>query len=282
MRTKGLSRSRIGNAVSFTFLLSIGLFIILPIYFSIINALKPISELFLFPPRFIVYNPTLENFLGIFRVQAQSLIPAERYLFNSIFVTVASTAGYVLIASMAAYPLAKHKFTGKKVLQKIIIFAILFRPEVTSLPQYMLMARMGILDSFWALILPHMAGSFGVFLMAQFMSSVPDEILESAKIDGAGDKYIFFKIVFPSVKPAWLTLIIFTFIGSWATAGSQFTYSESMKLLPTMMAQINSGGIIRAGVSAAVAVLLMIPPIVVFLFSQNSVIETMAYSGIKS
>ena len=282
MKSKPLARSRVGNAISLLFLLTIGIFIVLPIYYSVINAFKPVSELFLFPPRFVVYHPTLENFFSIIRVQSQLLVPVERYIFNSVFLTVVSTFGYVLLAMMAAYPLAKHQFPGKAVIQKVVIFAILFRPEVTSLPQYMMMSKMGILDTFWALLLPLLSGSFGVFLMTQFMSTIPDEILEAAKIDGAGGKYIFFKIVVPSVKPAWLTLVIFTFIGSWATAGGQFTYSESMKLLPTMLAQINSGGIVRAGVSAAVSVLLMIPPIVVFLFCQSSVIETMAYSGIKS
>lgn len=281
MKAGNRSRSRVGNAISLIFLLSIGVFIMLPVYYSIINAFKPVSELFLFPPRFVVYRPTLQNFLSIVRVQSQSLVPLERYIFNSVFLTVTSTALYVLLATMAAYPLAKHSFPGKAAVQKVVIFAILFRPEVTALPQYMLMAKMNILDTFFALLFPLLSGSFGVFLMTQFISGVPDEILEAAKIDGAGGKSIFFRIVAPSVRPAWLTLIIFTFIGGWGTSGGQFTYSESMKLLPTMLAQINSGGIIRAGVSAAVSVLIMIPPIVVFLFCQSSVIETMAHSGIK-
>lgn len=282
MDNKVLTRSRAGNLMAFLFLLLFGAFIALPIYYSVINAFKPISELFLFPPRFVVYRPTLGNFASILRVQAQSLVPAERYVFNSVFVTAVSTVGYVVIASMAAYPLAKHTFPGKGVISKIIVFAILFRPEVTALPQYMMMAKLNMLDTYWALILPAMGTSFGVFLMTQFTSSLPDDILEAAHIDGAGEKYTFFKIVVPAVKPAWLTLVIFTFISSWNIAGTQFTYSESMKLLPTMMQQINSGGIIRTGVTAAVSVLLMIPPIVIFLFCQNSVIETMAYSGIKS
>ena len=170
----------------------------------------------------------------------------------------------------------------KKIIYKGIVFAILFRPEVTALPQYMLMSRMKILDTFWALLLPLLAGSFGVFLMMQFMSTIPNEILEAAGIDGAGQKYTFFHIVLPCVKPAMLTLTIFTFASSWSTAGSQFTYSESLKLLPTMITQLGSTGLMNAGISAAGTVLLMLPPIFVFLLCQNSVIETMAYSGIKS
>ena len=277
-----MNRSRAGNAAAFLFLAVFGVFIALPMYYSVINAFKPISELFLFPPRFVVYHPTLQNFAEILRVQSQSLIPTERYVFNSVFVTAASTGGYILLASMAGYAMAKLRFPGKTIINRVIVFAILFRPEVTALPQYMLMAKTGMLDTFWALILPLMSTSFGVFLMGQFISAIPDDVLEAARIDGAGEKYSFFKIVLPMMRPAWMTLMILTFISSWNVTGAQFTYSESMKMLPTMMQQINTGGIIRTGVTAAVSVLLMLPPIVIFLFCENSVVETMAYSGIKS
>lgn len=282
MKNKTINRSRWGNVIVFFFLLLLGAFIALPIYYSVINAFKPISELFLFPPRFIVYSPTLRNFSDIIKLQAQAVVPAERYLFNSVFITLISTIAYVLVASMAAYPLSKLNFPGKKIISKVIVFAILFRPEVTSIPQYILMSKMNILDTYWALILPTVAGSFGVFLMQQFIDSFPNDVLEAARVDGLGEKGIFFRIVFPTLKPAWLTLIIFTFIATWNVSGSQFTYSETLKTLPTMMLQINSGGIIRTGVTAAVAVLLMLPPIIIFLFCENSVVETMAHSGIKS
>lgn len=268
--------------MAFLVLILLGAFIALPMYYTIINAFKPVSELFLFPPRFIVYHPTFDNFIGIVRVQSQSIIPIERTIFNSVFITFISTLGYLLIASMAGFSMAKMNFPGKKAINIIIVFAILFRPEVTALPQYMMMARMGLLDTYLALILPMMSTSFGVFLMAQFIKSVPNDILESARIDGAGEKFTFFRIVMPIVRPAWLTLMILTFIGTWNTAGSQFTYSETMKLLPTMMQQINSAGIIRTGIAAAVSVLLMLPPVIIFVFCQNSVVETMAHSGIKS
>lgn len=281
MQKKRLTRSMFGNMSSFLFLLLLGAFTALPIYYSVINAFKPVEELFLFPPRFVVYNPTWDNFSDILRIQAQALVPLERYFFNSVSVTAIGTAAYVLVASMAAFPLSKHNFFGKKLLQKIIVFAILFRPEVTSLPQYILMSKTGMIDEYWALILPSISTSFGVFLMMQFMDSFPDEVLQAARIDGATERGIFFKIVFPSIKPAWLTLIIFTFISLWNQAGSQFTYSENMKMLPTMVTQINSAGIIRSGVASAAALLLMLPPMIIFLFCQNSVVETMAHSGIK-
>ena len=279
MSSKRVTRSKYGNAISFFFLALMGVFIALPIYYSIINAFKPVSELFLFPPRFVVYHPTFENFKNIIRLQSQSTIAVERYIFNSVTVTVIATAGY--IASLAAYPMAKKEFPGKKIISVVIVFAILFSADVTELPRYMMMSKFGMLDTYWAILLPAMAGSFGVFLMIQFMSGIPNDILEAANIDGSNEIQTFFYIIMPSVKPALFTLTIFTFIATWPLSGSQFTYSESLKMLPTMLAQLNSGGISRTGVAAAGTVIMMLPSIIVFLICQGSVIETMTYSGIK-
>lgn len=258
-----------------------GLFTALPIYFSIINAFKPLSELYLFPPRFIVYNPTINNFVDIISLQSQATVPTERYIFNTVFVSIATTALYVVLASMAAYPLAKHEFPMKNVIHKLIVFAILFSTQVTALPQYILMAKTGIINTYMALIFPALGGSFGVFLVMQFIGSFPNDVIEAARIDGCGELGIFFKIVFPSVKPAWVTLAILTFISQWNATGSQFIFDESLKTLPTMMSQLTSAGIDRAGVSAAISVILMLPPMISFIFSQSKVVETMAYSGIK-
>ena len=281
MSSKRVTRSKYGNAISFFFLALMGVFIALPIYYSIINAFKPVSELFLFPPRFVVYHPTFENFKNIIRLQSQSTIAVERYIFNSVTVTVIATAGYILIASLAAYPMAKKEFPGKKIISVVIVFAILFSADVTELPRYMMMSKFGMLDTYWAILLPAMAGSFGVFLMIQFMSGIPNDILEASNIDGSNEIQTFFYIIMPSVKPALFTLTIFTFIATWPLSGSQFTYSESLKMLPTMLAQLNSGGISRTGVAAAGTVVMMLPSIIVFLICQGSVIETMTYSGIK-
>ncbi len=280
MRTR-VSRSIGGDIVSTLVLALIGVFIALPLYFTIINAFKPMSELFLFPPRLVVLHPTLDNFAGIIRVQSQSLIPIERILFNSVFVTAVSTVGYIVVASMAGYAMSQMVFPGKRIINTVIVFAILFTPAVTAFPQYMLMAQIGILDTYLAVILPQMSTSFGVFLMSQFIDSVPKDVLEAARIDGTGEKYLFFHIVMPMVKPAWLTLMIFTFIGIWAATGAQVIYSESMKLLPVVLQQINSAGISRAGIAAAASLLLMLPPMIIFLCCQNAVVETMAHSGIK-
>lgn len=276
------SRSLAGNIIVIIFLIMMGLFTVLPVLYTIMNSLKPISELFLYPPRFFVHNPTFNNFIDLIQVGADMMVPFERYVFNSLFTTVVGTAAYMFAAAFAAYPLAKHKFPGKAIIMQVVVWAILFRPEVTSIPQYVLIANFGMVDTYLSIILPAMAGSFGVFLLRQFIVSVPDEILESARIDGCGEIKAFYTIVIPTIKPALLTLLIFTFQSMWNSTGIQYIFSENLKMLPTALQQISAAGISRAGVASAVAVFLLTPPILMFIICQNSVIETMAHSGLKS
>jgi len=281
LQSKRVSRSVWGNLLVTLFLALLGAFTVLPIYYSIINSIKPLNELFLFPPRFFVYHPTMDNFKNLIKVQAQSIVPTERYIVNSVLVSLTATAGYVLVASMAAYPLAKHNFPLKKSITVLVVFAILFRTEVANVPQYIIMSKLGMIDTYFSLILPVMATSFGVFLMSQFMTAIPNEIIESCRMDGAKEVRLFFRLILPMVKPAWLTLIIFTFTAVWSSNGAQFIYSEKLKLLPAMLSQLSGAGIGRAGVASAAAVILLIPPVLIFVFSQKSVIETMAHSGLK-
>ena len=264
-----LSRSRLGNLVVLVLLTAMGVFTAIPFLFSIVQSIKPVDELFVYPPRLTVSRPTLDNFAVLFHLTSSTWVPVSRYLFNSLLLTVCGTVGNVVVCSMAAYPLAKLKFHGRKLLFNLVVVSLLFTYEVTFIPNYVILSKLQMLDTFWALILPLMSTSFGVFLMGQFISAIPDDVLEAARIDGAGEKYSFFKIVLPMMRPAWMTLMILTFISSWNVTGAQFTYSESMKMLPTMMQQINTGGIIRTGVTAAVSVLLMLPPIVIFLFCEK-------------
>lgn len=279
--SKRVSRSRWGNILVTLFLGLLGIVMVIPLYYTVISAFKPINELFYFPPKFYVVNPTIKNFISLIKLQSQSEVPFERYIFNSVFVTLVSTIGYVLLASMAAYPLAKHKFPCKKIITQLVVFAILFRPEVTSIPQYIMMSKVGIIDTYLALILPAMGGSFGVFLLQQFLDTVPNELIESGRIDGASELRIFFQLIMPILKPAWMTVVIFTFISVWNTTGVQFIYSESLKMLPTMLSSLSTAGIARTGVAAAVSVILLVPPVVIFILSESSIVETMAHSGLK-
>ena len=254
----------------------------LPLYYSIIQSLKPIDELFAYPPRFFVKNPTLSNYKWAIKLAESSWVPFSRYLVNSIFISVVGTSVSVIISCLAAYPLAKTKVPGKGILTGLVVWMLLFSGEVTNIPRYIVVAKLGMIDTYWAILLPTFAGSFGVFLMRQFMTnSVPTALLEASRIDGAGEHRIFWQIVMPCVRPAWLTLIIFTFQSMWNATGGSYVYSEELKTLPTLLASIAGGGVARVGPGAAVGVIVVLPPIVIFLISQSSIMDTMAHSGLK-
>lgn len=254
---------------------------LLPVLYTVVQAFKPMEELFIFPPRFTVENPTLKNFKLIGQLADNLWVPFSRYTFNSVFVSAAGTAGNVIIASMAAYPLAKNDFPGKKFLFKIVTVALLFSGGVLGLAQYIIMAKLHMINTYWALILPSVATPMGLFLMKQFMEGISTSLLEAARIDGMNEFRIYWSIVMPNVKPAWLTMIIFAFQGMWSMTGGNFIYKEELKMLPTALAQIQSGGIARAGVAAAANLLMFIPPVIMFLVTQSSIMETMAHAGIK-
>ena len=280
-KTKRVNRSTGGNVLVFLMLVLLGGFMLLPVVYTVVQVFKPMEELFLFPPRFTVSNPTVKNFKLIGQLIDNLWVPFSRYTFNSVFVSAAGTAGNVIIASMAAYPLAKNDFPGKKVLFKIVTVALLFSGGVLGLAQYIIMAKLHMINTYWALILPSVATPMGLFLMKQFMEGISTSLLEAARIDGMNEFQIYWSIVMPNVKPAWLTMIIFAFQGMWSMTGGNFIYKEDLKILPTALAQIQSGGIARAGVAAAANLLMFIPPVLMFLITQSSIMETMAHAGIK-
>ena len=280
MKTR-VSRSLGGNILVFLILLLFGLFFMLPIIYAVITAFKPMSEIFVFPPRLFVRRPTLSNFVWLNYIMTDFWVPLSRYLFNSIFVTLAGTVGHIVLASMAAYPLAKHQFYGRRALSQVIVLSLLFTASVTYIPQYVVLGATRLIDTYWAVILIALQSSLGLYLMMNFMQRIPDEMLEAARIDGAKEIRIFWTVVMPNVKPAWLTLMIFSFQSLWNSNGGGFIYNESLKTLPAVMASISAGGVVRTGVTAASGLLLMIPPIILFISSQSRVIETMSTSGLK-
>lgn len=275
------NHSRAGDVLSILLLILMGSFMVLPLVLAVSNSLKPLEELFVFPPKFLVRNPTLDNFHDVFVLMSQSWVPFTRYIFNTVFITAVGTLGHLFVASMCAYALAKHHFPGQNVIFWVIVTALMFSTQVTAIPNYLIMSRIGMLDSYWALILPAIAKPLGLFLMKQFMEQMPTTLLEAARIDGANELTTFWRIAMPQVKPAWLTLIIFSFQDLWNLQGSNYIYSEELKTLPYALSQISAGGISRSGATAAVAVIMMIVPITIFVVSQSNIIETMASSGIK-
>lgn len=278
---KRVTRSFGGDMLIFVVLLAGAAFSALPLIYIVSNAFKPLNELFLFPPQFFVRNPTLDNFKDLLIIMADSWIPFSRYLFNTLFITIVGTGGHVIFASMAAFVLAKHQFRGRKLFFTMVVFSLMFSQEVVAIPKYLTMTYLGWIDHYAAIILPAWAMSLGLFLMKQFIDAmIPDTLLEAARLDGASELRIFWQIVMPIVKPAWLTLTIYSFQELWRRFGGEFIYSEQLKTLPYAFNQIISGGIAWAGVSSAVALIMMGVPIIIFIINQSKVVETMATSGL--
>lgn len=270
-----------GTIAVFILLLIMGLFMLLPIYLTIVMSLKPVEELFVFPPKLYTLRPTLDNFRDMFDVLKSNRVPFSRYVFNSVAVTVSVTVLQCFFASMAAFVLAKCKFPGSKFINSIIVVALLYQSNVIYIMQYIVMSKMGIIDTPLALIFPAVASPMGLFLMRQSISQIPDSMIEAAKVDGAGLFRICWQIVMPNQKPALMTLIIFAFQGAWNIQAGSVVFQEQYKTLPTVVTQAAASGLARAGVAMAAAVFMLIPPVIVFILAQRQVIETMAHSGIK-
>jgi ABC-type glycerol-3-phosphate transport system permease component len=282
MNIKKINRSVSGDIFIFCIMAIFGMFMVIPMFYAIVSSLKPLNELWIFPPRFFVSNPTFKNYKDLFYLLNDLWVPFSRYLFNTLFISIVGTGGHVIIASLCAYALAKHQFYGKNVMFNIIVLSLMFSAAVTAIPSYMIMSQLKFVNTYYAIILPAFSAPLGLYLMKQFMETmVPDVVLEAAKIDGASEIRIFAKIVMPMVKPAWLTLIVLSFQTLWNVTGGIYIQSEQLKTLNYAIGQIIAGGIARAGTGAASIVIMMIVPIVVFVVTQSNIVETMSTSGIK-
>ena len=280
-RRRKPNRSVWGDIGVYLLLVIVAVAMVFPLVFSVASSLKPLDELFRFPPRVFPSRVTLDNFSDLFVTLGQSWVPFLRYLTNTVFITVLGTFGHVVIASMAAFVLAKYDFPGGKAFFSLVVTALMFSGYVTGIPNYIIMSRLKMIDTYWAVILPAFAAPVGLFLMKQFMEGLPTSLIEAAHLDGAGEFRIFWKIVMPNVKPAWLTIIIFRVQDLWNTNASTVIYSEEKKTLVYALQQIQAGGIARTGQAAAVTVIVMIVPITIFILSQSRILETMASSGLK-
>lgn len=260
-------------------------FTILPLVYLVSTAFKPLNELYVFPPQFFVKEPTLNNFRDLFTSLSSSTVPYTRYLFNSLLITVVIVFCTVFVSTLGAYGMVKHHPPGSKFFFQLVLAALMFSPYVTQIPRYLIVNSLGLVDSYLAIILPSIATAYNFFLIKQFVEQLPNELIEAARIDGAGEFGIYWKIIMPMLAPAWSTLIVFSFIGSWNDYFSPLIYihDSSMQTLPLALHTISggAGSIGRAGATTAATLLMTMPTIIVFLFSQNKVMQTMAHSGIK-
>ena len=280
-RQKQLNRSMAGNITLFIFMGICGVFMALPLIMVVNNALKPLDELFRYPPKVFVRNPSFDNFSDLFVLMSNSWVPLSRYIFNTVIITGFGTVGHVVCASLAAYPLAKHDFPGKNILFKIVVLSLMFSYTVTQIPNYMIISWLGINNTYLAVILPPFAFGLGLYLMKQFIEQIPDSLIESAKLDGASEYKIYWRIIMPNVKPAWLTLGVRQFQQMWGNTRRTFGRSEELKPLQFSLQQIVNGGPARQGAAAAVTFIIALIPITFFIICQSNIIETMATSGMK-
>ena len=275
------NRSIGGDIVIYLLLLLVAVAMVFPLVFLIGSSLKPLDELFRFPPPVWPSHPTMDNFSDLFVTMGQSWVPFSRYLINTLIITVVGTFGHLVVAGMAAFVLSKYEFPGGRLFFGLATTFLMFSGVVTDIPNYLILSKLGLVDTYWALILPACAAPIGLFLMKQFMEGLPTPLIEAATIDGASRIRVFWSIVMPNVKPAWLTMIIFSVQGLWNNRASTVIYSEAKKPLVYALQQIQAGGVARTGQMAAANVIIVAVPILIFVFSQSRILETMASSGIK-
>ena len=274
-----LNRSKGGDAGITVMLAILGALMFLPMYYLLITALKPLGERNITPPNLYVIKPTMQNFIDLFSNMNSTWVPISRYLFNTVIISVAATFGCLVLGSLTAYALSKIKFPGRVALFNMIRYSLMISSTVTALANFFVFVWLGWLNTYWISIVPIWASTLGLYLMKQFIdSSVSDEMIEAARIDGAGELRIYWQIVMPLVKPAWLTLLVTTFQQVWNTGASVYVWSEQLK---TFNSAINTISTVSIGASSAGTVVMMSVPIIVFIINQSKIVETMGSSGMK-
>lgn len=277
-------RIGVSNTTSFLIVLAFALFSALPLVYVVSTSLKPLDELFLFPPRFLVNRPTLDNFSELFRALDGQSVPFVRYVFNSLFVSLTVVLCTIFVSILGAYGLVKHKVLGGKLIESLIMAGLMVSTYVTRIPAYTIVSKLGFVNTHAALIIPNIAIAYNIFLMKQFMQQIPNQLLEAARIDGAGEGKILLTVVLPMLKPVVATLFVLSFVANWNEYFSAMIYiqDESLKTLPIVMQNLSSSNsIARAGASAAATFVTIVPTIIVYAIMQSRVVDTMAYSGIK-
>ena len=277
-----------GQIKFYVVLLPLVVFMILPILFIFSHALKPPDELFAYPPRFFVTNPTFKNFTDLFSRMSSSGIPVSRYLFNSILITIVTVVVSIVVSTTAAYALSKKRFKLKKVLFAINTVALMFVPIAVTIPRFLIIERLTLMDTFWVHILPVLALPVGLFLIKQFIDGIPDEVVEAAQIDGASDVWIYWQIILPMIKPAIATIAILTFQATWNNADTSTLYvtSESLKTFAFYLTTLTTttagaNAVAGQGMAAAATLIMFLPNLIIFIFLQSQVMNTMSHSGLK-
>ena len=275
-----------GQIKLYLFVVPLALITGLPIVYIIFHAFKPMEELFAFPPKFITTNPTLDNFRQLFKASRSAGIPLSKYLFNSILITASVVFSSMILSSAAAYAMSKLKFKGRDFVFNLNQLAIMFVPVAVMIPRYLVVEFLGLTDTYWSQILPLIPLPVSVFLLKQFVDTVPDSLIEAAYMDGATELHVYFKIIIPMIKPALATAAILVFQQVWSNleASNYYISDEGLKSLVFYMntlASANGNSVAGQGVQAAASLLMFLPNLILFCILQNKVMNTMAHSGIK-
>jgi ABC-type glycerol-3-phosphate transport system permease component len=265
--------------------LPLALFMLFPIIFIFSHAFKPMDELFAYPPRFYVIRPTFDNFSNLFKTASGSGIPMSRYIFNTVIVTLAVVLGSILLSTLAGYALSKLRFKGKFMLMELNNAALMFVPIAVMIPRYLTINRLGLIDSYLSLILPLISMPVSLFLIKQFIDTVPDALIEAAYMDGATDFLVYRKIILPLIKPAIATGALLAFQQVWGDIISSTYYisHEGLRTLAFYMSTLTATNntVAGQGMAAAASLIMFIPNLVLFIILQRNVMNTMAHSGIK-
>jgi len=278
------TRFSAGQIKFYAILLPLSIFMIIPLVYQINQAFKPLGELFAFPPTIIARKPTLDNFKDLLALSSSTGVPMSRYLLNSLIVTILTVILNLVLTITAAYAFSKKKFKGNQALFGLNQLALMFVPTAVAVPRYIVIVRMGMINTWWAHILPLVAMPVGLFLVKQFVDGIPDALIEAAVMDGAKDFTIIRKVIIPLTKPALATSVVLTFQQVWGAveASNNFITDDSMKTLAFYLGSIATNNTVAAmGMSAAATVIQMLPPLIIFIITQSQVMNTMSHSGIK-
>lgn len=270
----------------YAYLIPIAVMMMIPILYIFMTAFKPAEELYAFPPRLFVRNPTLDNFVNLFQVSSDTAVPASRYLVNSLLVTLIVVALSIIMAAATGYVLSKKHFRGRNMLLEINNLALMFVGVAVAIPRYYIIIFLGLKNSFWSNVVPLLAMPVGLFLVKQFIDQLPDALVEAAVIDGANDFQILFKIIIPLIRPALSTVAIMAFQTAWSATEASTQYIESSNLKTfafyiSTLSNATGNTVAGQGIAAAGSLLLFLPNLILFIIMQSQVMNTMTHSGIK-
>jgi len=263
----------------YIFLIVASLTMAIPYVWMFVTSIKPLEEIQAFPPSFVVKHPTVEPYKDLF-----SMVPMARYLFNSLFVAGCITLFIVFFTSLAGYAFAKHRFWGRDKIFLIFIASLMIPWQVNIIPGFIIVKKLGWLNTYRGLIIPSMACcAFGIFLNRQFIYSIPDDLIDAARIDGCSEFKIYLLVILPLIKPVLATLSIFTFLQQWNNFvwPLVITHTSDMRTIPLGLAVLTGQFGANYAMVMAGAVVATLPMLVVYLMFQKYIIKGIALTGLK-